>query len=103
MHDAGPLDLLPIWGVFPERWTLNLQARPRGRIVSIRRTDASGRVELLNRRFEVDNQWLHRLIRGEVDLDGGVVRFYRLRRREPSEQPLLKQVTYRFPDRRFHD
>jgi hypothetical protein len=38
-----------------------------------------------------------------VDLDGGVVRFYRLRRREPAEQPLLKQVTYRLPERRFHD
>ena len=58
---------------------------------------------MLNRRFEVDSQWLHRLVRAEVDLDGGVARFYRLRRREPSEQPLLKQVTYRFPDCRFHD
>ena len=72
-------------------------------IIYIRRTDASGMVELLNRRFEVDSQWRHRLVRAEVDLDGGLVRFSRLRRREPTEQPMLKQVTYRFPDRRFHD
>jgi hypothetical protein len=58
---------------------------------------------LLNRRFELDIQWLNRLVRAEVDLDGGVVRFYRLRRREPADQPLLKRVTYRLPDRRFHD
>ena len=82
---------------------MNLHARPRGRIVYIRRTDASGVVELLNRRFEVDSQWLNRLVRAEVDLDGGVVRFYRLRRREPADQPLLKLVTSRLPERRFHD
>jgi putative transposase len=102
-HRADRIEAAPQRRAFPEGWKLNLQARPRGRIVYIRRTDALGRVELLNRRFEVDSQWLHRLVRVEVDLDGGVVRFYRLRRREPSEQPLLKQVTYRIPDRRFHD
>ena len=102
-HRADRIEAAPRRRAIPEGWKLNLQARPRGRIVYIRRTDASGRVELLNRRFEVDSQWLHRLVRAEVNLDGGVVRFYRLRRREPGEQPLLKQVTYRFPNRRFHD
>ena len=82
---------------------MDLQAQPRGRIVYIRRTDASGVVELLNRRFEGDSQWLNRLVRAEVDLDGGVVQFYRLRRREPSEQPLLKQVKHRLPKRKFHE
>jgi transposase len=102
-HRADRIEAAPRRRAFPEGWKLNLQARPRGRIVYIRRTDASGMVELLNRRFEVDSQWLHRLVRAEVDLDGGLVRFYRLRRREPTEQPMLKQVTYRIPDRRFHD
>src|SRR5512135_2393964 len=63
----------------------------------------AGGVELLNRRSEVDSRWLHRPVRAEVDLDGGVVGFYRLRRREPADQPLLKQVTYRLPERRFRD
>ncbi len=82
---------------------MDLQARPRGRIVYIRRTDAAGGVELLNRRFEVDRRWLHRRVRAEVDLDGGAVRFDRLRRREPADQPLLKQAAYRLPERRFQD
>jgi hypothetical protein len=60
-------------------------------------------VEWLNRWFELDSQWLNRLVRAEVDLDGGAVRFYRLRRREPADQPLLKQMTHRLPERRFHD
>ena len=58
---------------------------------------------MLNRRFELDIQWLNRLVRAEVDLDGGAVRSYRLRRREPADQPLLKRVTHRLPERRFHD
>jgi putative transposase len=102
-HRADRIESAPRRRAFPKGWKLNLQARPRGRIVSIRRTDASGVVELLNRRFEGDSQWLNRLVRAEVDLDGGVVQFYRLRRREPSEQPLLKQVTSRLPERGFHD
>jgi hypothetical protein len=102
-HRADRIESAPRRRAFPARWELNLQARPRGRIVSIRRTDASGGVELLNRRFELATRWLNRLVRAEVDLDGGVVRIYRLRRREPTEQPLLKQVTSRFPGRRFHD
>ena len=83
--------------------SLNLHAHPRGRIVYIRRTDAVGKAELLGHRFEVDGQWLNRLVRAEVDLKGGVVRFHRLRRREPSEQPLLKQVKHRLPKRAFHE
>jgi putative transposase len=102
-HRADRIESAPRRRAFPEGWKLNLQARPRGRIVYIRRTDASGAVELLNRRFELDTRWLNRLVRAEVDLDGGVVRFYRLRRREPADQPLLKRVTYRLPERRFHD
>ena len=102
-HRADRIEAAPRRPAIPEGWKLNLQPPPRGRIVSIRRTAASGLVEWLNRRFEVHSQWLHRLVRAEVDLDGGVVRFYRLRRREPADQPLLKQVTYRIPDRRFHD
>jgi hypothetical protein len=60
-------------------------------------------VTVLNRRLEVDSQWLNRLVRVEVDLDGEMIRFYRLRRREPSDQPLLKQEPSKLPDRKFHD
>ena len=102
-HRSARIESAPCRRTFPERWVLNLQAHPRGRIVYIRRTDAVGKVELLGHCFEVDGQWLNRLVRAEVDLNGGVVRFYRLRRREPSEQPLLKQVKHRLPKRKFHE
>jgi transposase-like protein len=102
-HRAARIESAPQRRAFPERWALNLQARPRGQIVYIRRTDAVGKAELLGHHFEVDGQWLNRLVRAEVDLDGGVVRFHRLRRREPSEQPLLKQVEHRLPRRAFHE
>ena len=102
-HRSARIESAPCRRTFPERWVLNLQAHPRGRIVYIRRTDAVGKVELLGHRFEVDGQWLNRLVRAEVDLNGGVVRFHRLRRREPSEQPLLKQVKHRLPKRKFHE
>ena len=51
--------------------------------------------------FEVDTAWPNRLVRAEVDLDAGHIRFYALRRRDPSRQPLLREVAYRLPRRRF--
>ena len=72
-------------------------------VVEIRRTDASGVVELLNRRFEWDSRWPNRPVRAEVDLDGVGVRFYRPRRREPADRPLLRRATCGLPGRRFQD
>jgi hypothetical protein len=102
-HRADRIEAAPRRRVFPKRWSLNLQARLRGRIVYIRRTDAAGAVELLGRNFEADRHWLNRLVRAEVDLDGGEVRIHRLRRREPSEQPLLRRVKHQLPSRAFHE
>jgi hypothetical protein len=102
-HRADRIEAAPRRRAFPMRWSLDLQARPRGRIVYLRRTNAAGAVELLGRSFEADPHWLNRLVRAEVDLDGGEVRIHGLRRREPSEQPLLRRVTYRLPSRAFHE
>ena len=77
--------------------------RLAGRMVYVRRTDAEGRAEVLGRAFEVDRQWTHRLVRAEVDLDAGMIRFYRLRRREPGDQPLLKAVAHRIQPKPFHE
>src|SRR5512135_2113696 len=102
-YRADRIEAAPRRRPFPTRWRLNLQARPRGRIVFLRRTDASGKVAMLGRVFDVDEHWLSRPVRAEVDLDRGLIRFHRLRRREPSEQPLIKQTAYRFPGKKFHD
>ncbi len=86
---------------FPKRWRLDLQKHPRGTIVFIRRTNDKGYVNMLGRCFPVDPHWLHRLVRAEVDLSSGVIRIYALRRRVPTEQPLLNQVPYELPKRKF--
>jgi len=100
---AARIEAAPPRRPFPEGWHLDLQARPRGRIVYLRRTGEQGGVELLGRRFEVNASWAHRLVRAEVDLDAGRVRFHALRRREPGRQPLLHEVAYRLPHRRFKE
>jgi hypothetical protein len=102
-HRADRIEAAPPRREFPERWRLNLQARLRGRMVYVRRTDAEGRAEVLGRAFEVDRYWAHRLVRAEVDLDAGRIRFYRLRRREPGDQPLLKEMVHRIPSKPFHE
>ena len=101
LRAAPRIEAAPSRRAFPEGWTLDLQAHPRGRVVFLRRSDARGAVEVLGRGFEVDPLWPHRLVRAEVDLDEGRLRFFALRRREPKHQPLLKEFTYKLPRRRF--
>jgi len=98
---AARIDAAPPRRPFPETWRLNLRAPLRGRIIYLRRTDEQGRVELLGHRFAVDRHWPHRLVRAEVDLDADVIRFYALRRRDPTHQPLLKEVPHTLPQRPF--
>ena len=103
LRAAARIEAAPPRRPFPEGWALDLQAHPRGRMVYLRRTGAAGGVEVLGRRFEVDASWPHRLVRAEVDLDAGRIRFYALRRRDPTRQPLLREVAYRLPRRRFQE
>ena len=100
---ATRIEAAPARRPFPKRWKLDLQAQPRGRIIFLRRTGAQGIVELLGHRFEVDVSWPHRLVRAEVDLDAGRIRFFALRRREPNHQPLRREVAYTLPRRRFQE
>lgn len=53
---------------FPRRFAFDPNVPLRGTIIYLRRTDAAGRAQLLGRTFEVSAQWLHRLVRCEVDL-----------------------------------
>jgi len=98
---AARIESAPPRRPFPKGWALDLQAHPRGRLVYLRRTSERGGVELLGHQFEVDAHWPHRLVRAEVDLDAGRIRFHALRRREPDQQPLLCEVAYRLPRRKF--
>ncbi|MEM6782989.1 MAG: hypothetical protein AAF624_04555 [Bacteroidota bacterium] len=91
----------------PAHWALDLQAHPgdspAARIVYIRRTDTKGHVRVLGRWFEVAPAWSSRLVRCEVDLSGGRVRVHRLRRRAPSDQPILAEHPYELPRRAFSE
>ena len=69
----------------------------------MRRTSAVGTVEVLGRSFEVDPHRSNRLVRVEVDLDEDTIRIYRLRRREPKDQPLLKELHHHIKQRRFSE
>lgn len=102
-RSAARIEAAPSRRPFPTEWSLDLQAQPHGRIIYLRRTGATGGVELLGRHFEVDAAWPHRLVRAEVDLDAGRIRFYALRRRDPTRQPLLREVPYSLPRRRFRE
>ena len=101
-HRAARVEAAPPRRPFPRRWQLDLQGPLRGRLVYLRRTDAAGRVEVLGRTFAVDRQWANRLVRVEADLRAGRLRVYQLRRREPSDQPLLAEIRHRLLDQEFH-
>jgi hypothetical protein len=100
---APRLEAAPPRRAFPEEWTLDLQTRPRGRLVFLRRMSEQGTAELLGHTWRVDPRWPHRLVRAEVDFDANRIRFYALRRHEPGSQPLLQTVPYRFPRHGFQE
>ena len=97
------IDTAPSRRAFPTAWRLDLQAHPRGRIIFVRRTDAAGAVRLLERSYAVDPRWANRLVRAEFDLDAGKIRFYALRRKEPTVQPVLRETDHRLPNRKFRE
>ena len=99
---AAREDRAPRRRAFPKRWTLDLHQRPRGMVIYLRRTDEFGAIRVLGHRLEVDAQWVHRLVRAEVDLEAQQIRCYRLRRRAPDEQPLVRTIKYVFPEKQFH-
>lgn len=72
---------------------------PAGRLVFLRRTSPAGTVEILRVRYPVDPQWIHRLVRAELDLDERRLQFFALRRREPDDQPLLAEAPFLYPER----
>jgi hypothetical protein len=84
---------------FPADRSIDVAAPPSGRLVFIRRTTDDGRASILGVRYPVDSRWIHRLVRGELDLDARRLRFFALRRREPDDQPLLGDVPFEPPPR----
>ena len=102
-HRRARIEAAPERRPFPTGWKLDLQATPQGRVIYLRRADGQGGVEVLGHRWQVSENWPHRLVRVEVDLTGERLRFYTLRRRDPKSQPLVLEVPYQLPRRRFQE
>ncbi len=81
----------------PKLFEFNPHAPLCGRLIFIRRTDETGHVYLLGQRFAVSPNWLHRLVRCEIEFDHSCIRCFALRRRAPAEQPSLKTIPYNRP------
>lgn len=95
---AARIEAAPARRPFPNE-EVDFDRAPIGRLVFLRRTTDNGRVSVLGHHLPVDQHWLHRLVRAEVDLDLGRLRFYALRRREPDDQPLIAELPYQPPSR----
>ena len=100
---SGRLETAPHRRPFPAQWQLDLQAPLHGRIIFLRRTSEHGVVSLLGRTFPIDPLWCHRLVRCELLLDEQRLRFWALRRAQPESQPLLHEIRYVLPNRRFRE
>ena len=86
---------------FPVRFTLDLRAPLTGNMIFLRRSNEHGDVNLLGRTFRVAEHWLHRLVRCEVNFSKQHIRFHALRRRDPADQPLLREINYPRPHKPF--
>ncbi len=86
----------------PRNFSLNLNAKLKGTMIFLRRTDEHGRAQLLGQRFEICANWPHRLVRCDVDFTQQRIRFYALRRKDPADQPLLHEIPYQREHKRFY-
>ena len=100
---AARIEAGPDRRAFPADWKLNLKKRPRGRLVYLRRSNSDSEVTLLGKAWPLGQVWPNRLVRCEVDLDKDKIRFFTLRRKEPTSQPQILEVDYRLPARGFQD
>lgn len=102
-RSARRIEAAPERRPVPAEWRFDLPAHPRGVLIYLRRTTEHGAVQVLGRTFDVDRLWPSRLVRCEIDLVAQRLRCYALRRRAPEHQPLLTEVPYTLPRRRFYD
>ena len=63
-------------------------------VIFLKRTNASGKVTVMGRLYEVDASWQHRLLRVEVNFTQKQMQFFALRRSAPAWQPLLHTLPY---------
>jgi hypothetical protein len=96
-RSAVRMEVAPARRSLSSSWRFDHRATPRGRLVFLRRTNATGHVRVLGQTWLTASSWLHRLVRCEVDLCLHQVTIHALRRRQPSEQPVLTVFPYHRP------
>jgi hypothetical protein len=100
-RSAAAADRAPARRPMPEHFEFDVRVPLHGKMIFIRRTTERGSAYLLGQRFTVSPQWPHRLVRCEIDLDQHCIRCFALRRRTPTEQPLLATLDYHRPHKPF--
>ena len=98
---AGRREAAPSRRAFPRGFRLDLNAPLEGTMIYLRRSNEDGALHLLGTTFLIDKRWIHRLVRCEVDFTHRRIRFYALRRREPDDQPMLRELPYVRSDKPF--
>ena len=88
---------------FPKNWRLNLQQPLKGTVIYVRETNAKGQAVVLGHTFDISPIWTHRLVRADVDLTNGQIRFHALRRKDPHNHLLLTTHDYNTPTKRFQE
>lgn len=100
-HRARRIAQAPPRRPFPEGWTFDPRAPVHGTLIYVRRLDDQGQAYLLGRLFPVDPTWAHHLVRVEVRLDAARLVFFRLSRRDPRHQSVLKRTHLQLPLRPY--
>lgn len=93
-RSASRISMAPERRVMPKDFRLDLSRPLAGSLTFIRRTNAEGRVQCLGHSWPISADWVHRLVRLDVDLSQGQVVCFALRRREPNEIRLLRNFRY---------
>ena len=88
---------------FPKNWRLNLQQPLKGTVIFVRETNAKGQAVVLGHTFDISPVWSHRLVRAEVDLTQGQIRFQALRRKDPHNHLRLATHDDDTPTQRFQE
>jgi transposase len=96
---AVPPRSAPFRRPFPAAWQWPLGARPHGNLIFLRYLNDRGEASVLGHSWLVSAAHAHRLVIGETDAENSRLTFHLLRRRAPSERQLLKEFSYRFPER----
>jgi hypothetical protein len=97
LQQQSTIVIAPPRRVFPKRWKSNdttLKLRTNAMIIYLRRTDEHGTISVLENDFLVSQQWLNRLVRVEVDIVKGVLRFYAMRRADWKKHRLIKTIKF---------